>query len=957
MKSIFRIIPIILIGLLVFQCARMKPVVSPPVQSEKKTEYQLTDKIPFDDQIQAGKLANGLQYYIRKNIKPENRAELRLVVNAGSVLEDDDQQGLAHVVEHMAFNGTKHFEKHQIIDFLESIGMRFGPEINAYTSFDETVYMLEVPTDSAEIMETAFQILQDWAQGLAFDPEEVDKERGVIIEEWRLGRGADARMRDQQFPIMFKGSKYADRLPIGKKTVLDSFKHETLIRFYEDWYRPELMAVVAVGDFDVEEMEDKIHHYFSPLQNSEDARPRKFFTVPDHQETLFAIATDPEASQTSFSVYYKKPVQKMKNISGYRQMIIKNLYDGILNQRLKELTKEADPPYLYAYGGTSRFVRTKNSYVLGAGVKEGGILRALETVLTEAARVRQHGFTQGELQRIKKNTLRRMETYFLEKDKTYSRNYASEYIRHYLHDEPVPGIEKEYELFQQFVPTITLEEINARARETIIDSNRVVVIDAPEKDWHLIPSQEIMLNLLNTIDSLKVDPYEESVSDAPLVENPPEPGAIVSTKRFDPIDVTEWTLSNGLRVVIKSTDFKNDEIGFTSYSFGGHSLLPDSLYVSAVTTTSIINESGLGDFDAIELSKKLAGQKVRVAPYLGELREGFSGSSSPQDLETLFQLVYLYFTEPRADSTAFQSYQTRMKGYIENRSVRPETAYSDTISVTLSQYHHRARPWSEALLDEMDLGTSLNIYQDRFQDASDFTFLFVGNIDTVQFKPLVLTYLGGLPSANRKETFHDLEMNPPEGPLQKSVYKGLEPKSRVSLYIKGDAEYSRKERYLFQSMISALQIKFREVLREDKSGTYGVSLGGSISKYPDPSYSIRIAFGCDPERVDELTQLIHTQIDSMAEFGIDSSYVQKVRETQLRGYEVGLKENGTWLNTLLYLYMHDRHPEQILSYPDMVKAMRREDLHQMVQKYFKMDKALKFVLFPESNEEVMNPAE
>ncbi len=929
-------------------CATTQTEIETPQPQVPETP-QPPPPLPIDPAVRTGKLSNGLRYLIRENKRPENRAELRLVVNAGSILEDRDQQGLAHFAEHMAFNGTANFPKQEIIDFLEGIGMRFGAHLNAYTSFDETVYMLRVPTDSTEVMEKAFRILGDWAHQVKFDPEEIEKERGVVIEEWRSGRGARARMRDKQLPVLLKDSRYAERLPIGKKALLDTFKHESLTRFYRDWYRPDLMAVIAVGDFNTDAIETLIKNTFEPIAKAENSRARTAYTVPDHEETLFAITTDPENSRSSISIYFLQDVAPEGTVEDYRSMLIRNMFNSMLNQRFSELTKKPDPPFLGAGSSRGNLVRTKAAYILGAGVKEGGIERGLEAILTEAIRVQRHGFTQPEVDRLKTNMLRGIEQSYRERDRRRSRGFASEYIRHILTGEPIPGIEIERDLFQELLPSIQVEEINRLVGEWITDKNRVIVVSAPEKDGLSVPSEADLLTIINEVQQKDVAPYVEDISDDPLIAHIPTPGKVVRETTIDTFGVTEWTLSNGVQVVMKPTDFKNDEILFTSFSPGGHSLSSGENYMAASTATSAVMESGLGKFNQIELGKKLAGKVVRVSPRISSLSEGVSGSASPEDIETMFQLVYLIFTEPRADSLAFQALLDRYRGSLQNRDMRPTTAYSDTIQVTMSQYHFRSRPWTNKILGEMDLQKSLAFYKDRFADASDFTFVFVGNFEPEKIKPLVETYLGGLPALNRGETWRDTGVKAPKGIIEKTVRRGQEPKSQTRLIFTGPFDYNdRFERYVYDSMGDVLQLKLREVLREDEGGTYGVGVRTSLSRWPEGRYSISISFGCDPERLEELTQLVFVQIDSMRQKPVDQSYIDKVTEMDLRSRETNKKENGYWRRTLSSYYQNEMDLMAWLTYEDEVmKKLAAEHVQKATQQYFNMENYARFVLLPE----------
>ena len=950
-RTLFAIPMSIILVLFLYACSATKnapqTVNQPQPEPEKTSETASDPVLPVDSKITIGKLNNGLTYYIRENKRPENRAELRLALNAGSILEDDDQQGLAHFVEHMAFNGTENFEKQEIVNYLESIGMRFGPDINAYTSFDETVYMLEIPTDSAEIVKTAFQILEEWAHRVSFEDEEIDKERGVVIEEWRSGRGAQMRMLDKQLPVLFKDSQYANRLPIGKKEILEGFDYDAARRFYRDWYRPDLMAVVAVGDFDKNEIENLIKKHFAGISPVENPRERTVYPVPDNAEPLFAIATDPEATRTIIGVYYKKDVPEEGTESAYRQSIVEQLYNGVLNNRLDELRQQPEPPFLFGFSSQGSFIRTKHYYSLGAAVKEDQIESGLEALLIEAERIKKFGITQTELERQKTDMLRGMERAFNERDKTESGRYAAEYIRNFLTDEPIPGIEHEFQLYQKYIPTVTLEEVNRLAEELITDHNRVVLLSTPEKDDANIPSEASLLAVFENVTQKEITAYVDEVSDEPLIATPPTPGEIVGEETIAEIDVTLWKLSNGARVILKSTDFKNDQVLFSAYSPGGNSLVTDENYVSAITATAIVAQGGVGNFNQIELDKKLAGKVVRVSPGISSLQEGFSGSASPQDIETLFQLTHLYFTSPRKDNNAFLSYQTRLKGFLANRGASPEAAFSDTLSVTLSQYHFRSRPWNEDMLDEMNLERSFEIYKDRFADAGDFTFLFVGNIDIEGMKPLVKTYLASLPSQERKETWKDVGVNPPNGIIEKEVRKGLEPKSQVRVVFSGPFEWNRQNRHEINSMTAVLRIKLREVLREDQGGTYGVRVSASPSHYPQADYQITIGFGCAPDRVEELTQLAFQQIDSLKNFGTTDEYLQKVKESQRRQHEKNLKENRYWINTLEFYDYHKEPLLSILETNDFVEKLNLEAIRKAAQKYLNEENYVKVVLYPE----------
>ncbi|MFQ5631375.1 MAG: M16 family metallopeptidase, partial [bacterium] len=838
-------------------------------------------------------------------------------------------------VEHMAFNGTKHFQKQDLIEYLELVGTRFGADLNAYTSFDETVYKLRVPTDSLKIMARAFQILEDWAHHVSFDNDEIDKERGVVIEEWRLDRGAQARMFEKQFPILVRGSRYTERLPIGTKENLESFPYNAVKRFYRDWYRPELMAVVAVGDFDREQIQGLIIKHFETIPSTKKPRKRKAIGVPDHEEVLFAIATDPEATQSIVSVYYKHPPKEEATHKGYRRTIVTGLFDRMLNDRFGEIVQKPDAPFIVANSSKSALVRTKSAYTLTAMVKDNGILEGLEALLVEAERVARHGFTQSELDRQKREQLRYIGKLYEEREKQNSADFAAEFIRSFLTGESIPGIAYEYDLHKRFLPEITLREVNRMAKTWITDKNRVIMVNAPEKEGVALPSEAQLLAVFESIKKKQIVAFTDDVADAPLLDTKPGPSPVIGEKIWpEEFGVTEWQLANGVRVLLKPTDFKEDELFFTAYSPGGTSLAKDEDYVAASTASSVVQGGGVGAFDAIQLQKKLAGKIVRVSPYIGSLEEGLSGGGSPKDMETMFQLIYLYFTAPRKDSTAFIAFQSRLKAFLANRSSSPEAAFGDTVQVTLAQYHHRARPITAAYFDEMDLNKSFAFYKDRFADASDFSFIFVGHFSVEKIKPLIETYLGGLPSIRRVEKWRDVGIRAPEGVIQKAVKKGTEPKSSTHIVFTGPFEWSRQNSYHLQSMIEIVRFRLREALREDLGGTYGVRVSASPSHYPRENYSISISFGSDPARVNELTFVVFEEIHRLQEEGPSESDVEKVQEIQRRERETALRQNRSWLRWLEFYDLHGEDLQQINAYNDLVDHLTAKAVQDAAKKYF-----------------------
>ncbi len=913
-------------------------------------ELDLSQKIPVDPKLKVGKLENGMTYYIRQNEKPENRLELRLAVNTGSVMEDDDQLGLAHFTEHMAFNGTKNFSKNELVDYLQSVGVRFGADLNAYTSFDETVYMLHLPSDSTEIVNQGFQILEDWAHQVTFDDEEIDKERGVVVEEWRLGQGADRRMLDKYLPVIFKDSKYADRLPIGTKEILENFEYETIKKFYRDWYRPELMAVVAVGDMEIEVMEQKILSHFGRIKVSEDARERTNYPIPDHDETLVSIVSDKEAAFTRIILFYKTDAEVSTDLADFRNLLKYRIYTGMINQRLDELRQKADPPYLFAsttYGGL--WARTKSAYQSYAVVNETGIPRGLETILEENERVRLHGFTAGELERYKKDMLIGYESAYKERDKTESENYAREYVSHYLEKEPTPGIEFELDFVKKVLPGITANEINELTDKLITPGNRVVVITAPQKEGLVLPTEAEIRQVLKGVEEKEISAYEDVVVASSLLSTMPRRGSVTARRELEEIGVTEFTLSNGIKVQLKPTDFKNDEILFGAYSPGGHSLYPDEDYYSAINTSAVISQSGVAEFSAIDLQKYMAGKIVGVSPYVDDLSEGLRGSCAPQDLETMFQWIHLQFVSPRKDAEIFQSYIAKNRALYKNLLSNPQYFYQDQLARTLSQDHLRGGGFpKDEDWDLVDFERLYEIYQDRFADASDFAFFFVGNFEVDQIKPFLEVYLGSLPRLDRGEKWMDRGVRPPAGVVDKRVEKGSDPKSMVTLIWADEAEYSREELYKMLALTEVLDIKLIEVLREDKSGVYGVGANGNLSQFPYENYRISVRFPCAPENVEDLIAAAFAEIEKIKKDGPTDEDLSKVKETLKRERQENLKQNNYWIGVLRTYYVNGQDPRETLMYEQRIEGINKEDIQKAAVKYANMDKYARVVLFPEA---------
>lgn len=907
--------------------------------------------LPQDSAARVGRLANGLTYYVRPNAEPNQRAELRLVVDVGSVLERRNERGVAHFVEHMAFNGTRRFAEQELVDYLESVGMRFGPDVNAFTSFDETVYLLTLPTDSAGVLQTGVQILRDWADGIAFDSIEVEKERGVVIEEWRLGQGSGSRLRARHLPVLFHGSRYAERLPIGDTAVLRRVRPSQLRRFYRSWYRPELMAVVAVGDFDAEAMERWIREEFASMPGSARPRRRPEYPVRSHGRTLISIAADAEATGATVGVYRKRAIREGGTVQAYRRHLVETLYHFMLYDRLAEETLKPDAPLLSVSSAQGVLVRTRAADILSASVRPERVPEALDALLTEARRVAQHGFTATELQRQARDLMRRWEQIYAERGSTPSAQYAAEYVSHFLYDDPLLSTATQYDMHRRLLPTITLDEVNDYGRAAAGGArDRVVLVTVPRSDSIPPPTRRELAAVLSASADRPVAAYSDDVSDRPLLARPPVPGAVVEAQHVPGVDVHVWTLSNGARVVLKPTDFKVDEILFAAYAPGGTSLAPDSAYVPALTASGVAQMGGLGELSLTELVKRLSGRVAGAGAFIDELSQGLSGAASPADLETLFQIAHLRFTAPRVDSTAFLAYQSRAMAELRHRGASPEATLQDTLQLLLAQGHPRARPPSSALFEAMDLHRSLDFYRQRFADASGFTFFFVGSFEPDSIRPLVERYLASLPGEGRTQRWRDVGIRPPRGVVHRVLHHGREPKAQTRIVFTGDFAFERANLHALNTLAEVLQLRLREVLREDLGGTYGVQVSASATRDPYAGYRFAIGFGTAPERLDELTAAVFAEIDSLKQAGPTPQELEKVREMQLRAREVRLRENGFWIGQLLAHHRFGWDFDEIRTAVDRAHALTAEGVRVTAQRLLDTRNYVRVSLLPEQGE-------
>ncbi len=931
-----------------------------PVPTPSSTPAPEPDvPLAFDPNVIRGTLSNGLSYYIRHNEEPQGRAQISLAVKAGSVLEADDQQGLAHFVEHMAFNGTERFAKQEIVEYLESIGSTFGHDLNARTGFDDTLYFLEIPTDSPEITETAFQILSDWAFSISFDPEEVDLERGVVLEEWRLSQGFDSRLQKKLLNLLFGDSLYASRAPIGLTGIIDNATAESLRAYYERWYRPDLMAVVAVGDFDVEVIEAKIKQHFAPPPEGEatqeraaggDATSRPLVDVPGHETPLIEVFTDPESPATQFVLIRKLHPEKGQDLAAFRRQVVENLGFMMLNARLFERGQTAEPPYITASAGRSPYVYTLDIATFSAWVETDGVEVGLDAMLEEIQRAHQHGFTAGELEREKSNLLSAVESQYKERDQAPSAALSNGYTNHFFTGSPVPGIEAEWQIYQELLPQISLEEFAGVTESWAQTEDLALLVVRPEETdvaGSDVDLSSTLLTQLRTANALTVEPYADDLGDITLLANLPEPGTITAEERIESIDAVKWTLSNGITVIAKQTDFRDDEVLFRAFSPGGHSLVTDEEHQSALYAATLIVGSGVGPHDKVTLDKLLAGKRVEVTPYIEELFEGFSGSASPEDLETLFQLITLYATEHRLDPDFFTRYETRLHSVAEFRAADPDSVYFDHVNRVLSQGHHRGRPLSVEVLKELDLEAAESVYSDRFADLGDATFVFVGAFDWDMLRSLTENYLAALPSSGRVEEWRDVGLDPPTGVVDEVVRSGVEPRSRTILLYTGDMDWSRQEALTIDVAGEILGIRLRERVREALGGTYSIGVDTSGTEaLPDPEYQVYVLFGSDPDRVEELSGEVFAQIDWL-QMGGEQKYLDTVKELFRTNRQEQLRENGFWLNEIRMTAQRRESFDDIVAYDDWLEALTLEQVAATAERYLIDSRYVRVVLLPE----------
>lgn len=899
--------------------------------------------LPVDPKVKYGKLDNGLTYYIRHNELPKERAEFFIAQKVGSVLEQDNQAGLAHFLEHMAFNGSKNLPDKMMINYLEQIGVKFGENLNAYTSFDETVYnMSNVPVTRDGIIDTCLLVLHDWSGFISLKGEEIDKERGVIREEMRSRSHASFRQIEKLLPQIMPGSQYAKRMPIGTAEVIENFKHQELIDYYHKWYRPDLQGIVVVGDIDVDQVEAKIKSLFADIKKPVNPAERIWYPVPDNDEPIVGIVGDKEATSTNISIFFKHepvPDEVKASEAGLVLSFFKAAVREMLSMRFKEITQKANPPFLSAYGGDREFIvaKTKDCLEFGATAKDGEVEKALKALTMEIERINRFGFTASEFERAKTDILEYYEMAFKEKDKQKNSTYTQEYVTHFLDGGAIPGIEMEYDILKQIAPSLTVDQINSTIKQIIGDKNIAIALTYPEKENVQPPTKEAILTWFNEARKTDVQAYEDKVSSEPLMKILPKKGKIVSTKKDDKFDATVFKLSNGVQVVVKPTAYKDDEICMGAVSPGGSSLFPTKEMTNIKLYSSVTTLGGVGNFSVVDLSKVLSGKRAYAAPTIGFAVEGFSGNSSVKDFETMLQLVYLYFTSPRMDQEAYDSFVGRVKSQLESAEVDPNNALRDTMTTVLYQNPARFARLRPADLNTLNYQTVMNWYKDRYKDAGDFTFIFVGNIHADTIKPLIETYLGALPATGRKESYNkNVNISMKTGTAT-SEFKNIVQNPKVTILdaFVGSMDYSLENNIKMSMLTQILNIVYTEKVREDEGGTYGVSVSGNIGVYPKVNTSLQIYYETNEDVKDKLNRIVFEELDNMANNGPRIEDFNKVKEFMIKKQKENKQENNFWLRSMLNFY--EMGYDGCTNYDTVLNAVTPDDIKKFVGNILKQN--------------------
>ena len=911
-------------------------------------------QLPVDSAVRVGHLDNGLTYYIRHNEMPKQRCEFHIAQAVGAILEEDNQNGLAHFLEHMCFNGTQHFEGKGIINYFESIGVNFGGNINAYTSLDKTVYRLsDVPTYREGIIDSALLVMHDWSCAVSLLPEEIDAERGVIREEWRTGRTAARRMWTRSNALMYPGTQYAIRDVIGDTAVINNFSYEAIRAYYHKWYGPDLQAIIVVGDIDVDQIEAKIKELWKDVPARTNRGERPYYGIGDNVEPIVAIVTDPEAQSSLIRMIYKhQPMPDMikNSIEGYfRKQMIDNLIYIIMNERLQEITMKPDAPIMGGVMAYTDLVPTRDGYYTSVTAKEGQEKAAFNLLVEQIEKMRRYGFTSDELDRAKTEMLNDYEKQYNERASRRNVSYVQEYINNYLDHEPMPGIEWEYDFVKKVLPMVNTDVLNQVAASYITDDNLIVNIQAPEKKEVVLPTKEEILAAVAGMKNLDIAQPVAQVVDDQLVKKKLKAGKIGKSKYLPELDATEWTLKNGVRVVIKNTNFKQDEIRMSAFSWGGESLVKTEDLVSAEFATSAIQFMGIGDYSATDLQKALSGKTVQCSPSLNETNEALRGSSSIKDFETLLQLVYLHLTAPRRDEEAFQTLVNIVNNQLLNKESNPKAVFSDSVQMMSTNHSPRTVLLNKESMKQVNLDKIMQIYSERFANPADFTFFFVGNIDPKdpEAQRLICTYLGSLKTQKSRERFADNGVRAPKGRVLNYFSRKMETttaSNRIQ-YTSYDMPYSLKNAMNMEIIGRILSTRYLESIREREGGSYGVGTYGYFQAYPVPEAGLLMQFDTDPDKQVRLMEIIHEEVQTIIDNGPLATDLQKEKESMLKDLQEDMEKNNWWISTLEIYYKLGVN--RATEYKSVVEGITAETVQETLRKLVNSGNMFEVVMLPE----------
>ncbi|MBQ9705152.1 MAG: insulinase family protein [Paludibacteraceae bacterium] len=922
-------------------------------------QAQQLDKLPVDSNVIVGHLDNGLTYYIRHNELPKQRAEFHIAQAVGAILEEDHQNGLAHFLEHMAFNGTEHFHGKGIINYFESIGVNFGGNINAYTALDETVYRLsEVPTTRTGIIDSALLVMHDWSHSLLLEGDEIDAERGVIREEWRTRASAERRMWSKLNPLIYPGSQYAKRDVIGDTAVINNFSYDALRDYYHKWYGPDLQAIVVVGDIDPAYIEAKIKELWADVPARANRGERPVYGIDDNKEPIVAVVTDPEGQYTRIRMDWKKnplPDELRGTNVDYMQDVLNGLLVGMMDMRFAELAQDPDAAFVGGGCAYTNLVKSKDAFLGIVVSKHGQEKAALQTLMTQMEKMHRYGFTQAELERAKTNMLTSYEKSYNERASRRNIQFTREYIRNFLDGEPIPGIEWEYAFVKQVMPVIGVEMMNRLAAEYITDENLIISLQAPEKEGVVLPTETEIRQMLADVKKAEIEAPAEEELDLTLVKKAPKAGKIKKVTKNEALGTTEWMLKNGVRIILKPTEFKQDEILMSAFSEGGTSMIADPEDLpSAVYASAIVEYSGIGEMNLIQLQKALTGKHASVSPSVNTYSETMDGQSTVRDLETMLQLTWLYFTQPRLDEQSFLTLKSMLQTQLKNKASNHKAVFRDSVSLMASNYSPRTLIWNEQLLEKVDAQKAFKIYKERFANPADFTFTFTGNInpDDPETQQLICTWLGGLKTKNckrAKEHFVDRGVRPPKGVAKNWFVRDMQIRQTTNrIQFWAPMDYSLAGELNMEVISRVLDMRYLESVREREGGSYGVGTAGYLNRRPVGTAILLIQFDTDPEKETRLMEVIYEEINKIAAEGPLAEDLKKAKESMLKDLEEDKEKNGWWDGTVLpewYRYGIN----YLTDYEAAVRGITAETVQQTLRELLEAGNSFEVVMEPVMN--------